>query len=163
MPQFDPNVWPPQLFWLAVLFIILVILMAKVALPPIAEILEEREARIDDQLRKAENLKRDAEDAAEAYEKTISAARADAQAVLQAVRDEAQVEATRRSAELSQRLHTELATAEARIAEARNRAIAELKDVATDLVGSITERLIGESYERAKIAATVDAVMREAA
>jgi len=163
MPQFDPNVWPTQLFWLAVIFIVLLVLMTKFALPPITEILEEREVRIEDRLRKAENLKHDAEEAAEAYGRMIATARADAQALLQTVRDEAQAEAVQRNSALSEKLQTELVAAEARIVGARNQAIAQLTDVATDLVGNITERLIGETFERTAVAKAVAKVMKEAA
>jgi F-type H+-transporting ATPase subunit b len=162
MPQFDPNVWPTQLFWLAVIFAILVFIMAKYALPPIATMLEEREVRIEDRLRKAEHLKHDAEDAAAAYDKMIADARAEAQALARKVTDEAQQEASKRHAELAEKLHQQVEAAEARIAKARDEAIAGLKDVATDLVGDIVQRLVGETFDRGAITATVATVMKEA-
>ena len=65
MPQFDPAVWSPQLIWLAISFVALYFLMSRVALPRISDVLEEREFKISDALRKAEGLRDDAEDAAD--------------------------------------------------------------------------------------------------
>ena len=83
MPQFDPAVWMPQLIWLAITFLMLYLLMSKVALPRVSEVLEEREERINESLRKAERLKLHAEDAIASYEKTIVDVRANAAEVLE--------------------------------------------------------------------------------
>lgn len=163
MPQFDPAVWPTQLFWLAVLFVILLVVMAKFALPPIAGVLEEREARIDERLRRAEHLRLDAEEAAAAYESLMASARAEAHALVQQARDKAQEEATARNAVLTEKLQAQLAEAEARIAAARDKAMGELATVAVDLVSGITERLLGEPFERAAVTAAVTKVMKERA
>ena len=57
MPQFDPSVWPPQLIWMVITFVALYFLMSRVALPRITDVLEEREFKINDALRKATGLK----------------------------------------------------------------------------------------------------------
>ena len=89
MPQFDPAVWMPQLIWLAITFLMLYLLMSKVALPRVSEVLDEREERINESLRKAERLKLHAEDAIASYEKTITDVRANAAEVLREAREEA--------------------------------------------------------------------------
>ena len=104
MPQFDPAVWVPQLVWLAITFVVLYLLMAKVALPRVGEVLEEREQRINESLRKAEGLKQNAEDAVAAYEKTIADVRAKAAEEVRTAREQAAAEAAKRNAELSERL-----------------------------------------------------------
>ena len=120
MPQFDPAVWVPQLVWLAITFVVLYLLMAKVALPRVGEVLEEREQRINESLRQAEELKQNAEDAVADYEKTIADVRAKAAQELKAARERAAEEAAERNAELGERLAGQISAAEARIHQARD-------------------------------------------
>ena len=51
MPQLDPSTFVAQLFWLVLSFVILYLLMWRVALPKVADVLQERQERIDDALR----------------------------------------------------------------------------------------------------------------
>src|SRR5512143_2540561 len=112
MPQFDPAVWTPQLVWLAISFIVLYLLMAKVALPRVTEVLEEREERINESLRKAEMLRLRAEDAIAAYERTIADVRAKAAEEVRTAREQAAAASAQRGAELSDRLAREIGAAE---------------------------------------------------
>ena len=57
LPQLDVQTYASQIFWLVVSFIVLYFLVAKVAMPRISEVLEERQERIEDDLDKAETLK----------------------------------------------------------------------------------------------------------
>ena len=72
MPQLDTATYLPQLVWFAITFILLYVVLWRVALPRITGVLEERQARIDLDLARAEALKKEAAAALEAYEKTIA-------------------------------------------------------------------------------------------
>jgi F-type H+-transporting ATPase subunit b len=161
MPQFDPAVWMPQLVWLAVSFVVLYLLMAKVALPRVSEVLEEREERIDESLRKAEMLRLRAEDAIAAYEGTIAEVRAKAAEEVRAARERAAADAVERNAQLGERLAAEISAAEERIHRARTAAIAGLRDVAVAVSGAAVERLIGQRVEPKAVASAVDAALAE--
>jgi F-type H+-transporting ATPase subunit b len=162
MPQFDPAVWSPQLIWLAISFTALYFLMARVALPRISDVLEEREFKISDALRKAEGLRDDAEDAAAEYEKMMADARAKAQDEVRAVRERAAAEAAKRHAELNERLAADIAAAEGRIAAARDKAVAGVREIAEELSAAAIERLLGEKVDSQTVATAVDASMKGA-
>src|SRR5262245_46735413 len=92
-PPFDASTFASQLLWFAITFGILYYLLAKVALPRIAGILESRRDRIAADLDQAEGLKRDSEAAAAAYEKALADARGRAGTIAGAARDQARATA----------------------------------------------------------------------
>ena len=161
MPQFDPAVWVPQLIWLVITFMVLYLLMSRVALPRVSEVLEEREVRINESLRKAERLRLNAEDAIASYEKTIADVRAKAAEEVRAAREEAAAEAAERNAQLNERLVARISAAEQRIDKAREAAIAGLRDVAVTVSGAALERLIGQQVDERSLTSAVDTVLRE--
>jgi len=75
-PPFQAEHFPSQLLWLTVSFVLLYVLMSKVALPRIGSILAERSKRIGDDLAAAQRLKERSDAAHAAYDKALAAARA---------------------------------------------------------------------------------------
>jgi F-type H+-transporting ATPase subunit b len=143
MPQLDPAGFAPQIFWLLVCFVVLYLLMWRIALPKVADVLRARQERIDDDLEKAGRLKEEAEAALAAYEASIAKGRADAQAVLREAAERMAKEAATRQAETVARLDRETQDAERRIAEARREALANVRAVAAEAARAATAKLIG--------------------
>ena len=162
MPQFDPSVWSPQIIWLIISFVALYYLMWRFVLPRLGEVLEEREFRIADSLRRAENLKQDAEQAMAAYEKLMADARAKAQDQVQAAHARADQLAAERHAELGERLADDVASAEARIAKAREEAVAGIRGMAAEAATLAVEKLIGVRPEQQSVLAAIDETMKGA-
>lgn len=159
MPQFDPAFFAPQLFWLLLTFVTLYFVMSTVALPKIGAVLDERQRKIDDNLDKAAQLKAEAEAAVAAYEKALAESRAHAQAVIKEASDRLAAEAETRNRELSARLADQIKTGEARIAEAKDKALANVRDVALDVAGAAVSRLVGAAADAGRLeAAVVDAL-----
>ena len=83
MPQLEQiHTFIGQIFWLFVTFGLLYIVLWKAALPRVSTILQERQERIDEDLRKAEEFKQEADEAIAAYEKLVADARSQAQTVI---------------------------------------------------------------------------------
>jgi F-type H+-transporting ATPase subunit b len=129
-----------------------------VALPRVSQVLEEREFRINESLRKADALKDQAEDAVAAYEKMMADARAKAQEQIRSVRERAAEEAAERNAELTERLTALIAESEARIGKAREDAVANVRAIAVDVAQAAAGRLIGKVDARS-VAGAVDGVL----
>ena len=143
MPHFDLTAFSPQIIWLFITFIILYVLMAKVALPRIGSILEQRQARIDDNLDAAQNLRNEAAADAEAYDKSLADAREQARTAIYEATQEMSDESTRRHEDLGSRLSGEIKAAEERISAAKEAAVSGIREAAESVAAVATERLIG--------------------
>ena len=95
MPQLDPAFFAPQLFWLAVSFIVLYVLMSRLAMPQIAGVLKQREDKIQGDLETAQRLKDETKSVIAAYEKALADARGEAQALARQTSDAASAESAR--------------------------------------------------------------------
>ncbi|HEY1096874.1 MAG TPA: hypothetical protein VGF14_06495 [Alphaproteobacteria bacterium] len=82
LPQLDMAQYPSQLFWLALTGITLYVLMAKFALPRIADLQKERDHFVHDHLRQAAEVRHLAEDAKINYDIALRQAEAKAKNVL---------------------------------------------------------------------------------
>jgi F-type H+-transporting ATPase subunit b len=156
MPQLVISDFSPQLIWLVITFVVLYLILWRVALPRIAEVLDERQRRITDGLEEAERLKTEAETAIAEYETALAEARAKAHDTAIEARDRAAQEAQTRRSALQAELATEMAAAETRIAESRQAALANLRQVAIDTAQAITARLIGSEPSAEAAAAALD-------
>src|SRR5437667_9670280 len=101
MPQLDVSTFAPQLFWLAVWFVVLYLLMAKLGLPRIAVAIEARRRQREGDLARAAQLKEEAEAANAAFLRTMAQARAEAQAVIKQATDRLAAEAAERQRQLA--------------------------------------------------------------
>lgn len=155
MPQLDFATYAPQLIWLTLVFGVLYLIMARVALPRIATVIEERRDRVADDLDTAAQLKRDTDDAITAYETALKEARAKAHAIAQETRDRLTAETDSHRAELEGQLAARIKDAEARITDTKNKALSNVRDVAVDVADAITARLLGDS-DRAAAERAVD-------
>lgn len=143
MPQLDPSTFSPQLFWLVVSFILLYLLMWRVALPRISGVLQERQERIDDDLQKAEQLRTDAQAVLETYERTMAEGRSKAQEILREASAKMADEAAGRQAALAAQIAKQTAEAESRIATELEAAVANVRGVAAEVAQQAVSRLIG--------------------
>ena len=161
MPQFDPQFFLPQLFWLAVLFGILYLLMSRVALPRVAEVLETRQDRIAHDLDRAEELKKQAEAALKAYEAASADARGKALALLAEAAAQSQAEAARRNDEVAARLAREGEAAAERIAGAKDEAMRQVREMAAELAGEAARKIAGVQASPGEARAAVDMALKE--
>src|SRR5690349_267057 len=96
MPQLDLTTFPTQIFWLFVTFVVLYILMAKLALPRIESVVEARRQKIEGDLDRAAQMKAEAEAVIAAYEKALADARHQAQLTMKETSDRLAAEAAER-------------------------------------------------------------------
>jgi F-type H+-transporting ATPase subunit b len=100
----------------------------------------------------------EADKAAAAHEKTLADARAKAQSLAQAARDQLSAESNARRKELEDELAMKLAEAERQIEATRARAMTSVAEIAREAAAAIVERLAGRPADPAAIAKAVESV-----
>jgi len=159
MPQLNVETFPSQLFWLAVTFIILYILMSWIGLPRLSAAIEARRQRREDDLARAAQLKTEAEAANAAFQRTMAEARAQAQTAIKETTDRLAAEAAERQRALAAALAQQIDEAERRIAATKQQALAEVRGIAVDVGRSVVEKLTGSAPNTPALTAAVDNVL----
>ena len=154
-PPFQVQHFPSQVLWLTLTFILLYVLMARVALPRIGSIFAERSKRIADDLAAAQRFKERSDAADAAYQKSLADARARAQGIANETRERQATEAEATNKRLEVQLHEKLAAAEQSIAATRTAAMANVGTIAAETAAAIVERLIGTAPSTQDVARAV--------
>ncbi len=151
LPQFQAEYFPGQIFWLAVSFVLLYLLLQRLALPRIAATQTARRAQREADLVAAAKANDRAKQIISDYEKSLVTARQQAQAKLTAITQAAQAEAAQRQQAQQQQLQQKLADAERTIAAGRAQALGQVRDAAVDVAQTMVERLTGVSTNAAAV------------
>lgn len=159
MPQFDFASFAPQLIWLAISFITLYFVMSRIALPRIANVIEERRDRIANDLDQAEQLKLKTEEAIATYEQALAEARAKAHGIAQEARDKLSSEMDQERHAAERQVAEKTAEAEARIQASSKAALAHVNEVAATAAESIVQVMTGGSATRAEISTAIRKAM----
>jgi F-type H+-transporting ATPase subunit b len=145
MPQLDFTTWPSQVFWLLVSLIVLYFILARVALPRIGGVIEERQDAIEDDLDRAAEFKRRAAQAEIAYEAALAEAKAKANAIAAEARAEIQREVDAAVAKADVEIAARAAESEARIRQIRDSALESVEAVAIETAEALVDALTGEA------------------
>jgi F-type H+-transporting ATPase subunit b len=163
VPQLDVSTYVPQLFWLAVTFVALLLLMSRVALPRVGKALDARRQHLDLDLARAAEIKAEAEAVVAALQQTLATARAEAQATITATAERLAAEAAERHRQLALSLAQDVAAAERRIGAAKARTLEEIGGVATEIASLAAVKLTGLPADPQRVSAAVDAALAERA
>ena len=137
LPQFETQWWAGQIFWLLILFAILYVLMAKVFLPRLRGVKDERVATIAGAVEAARQVQAEAAGQAAAAKARVTE------------------EANRRAAEEEASVNTRIAKAETAIGKTRDAAMGRVADIAADTAQALVERLTGKGATAAEAKAAV--------
>ncbi len=159
-PPFQSQHFPSQLVWLTLSFVLLYVLMARMALPRIGSIFAERSRRIADDLKAAQRFKEQSDAANVAYQKALADARSRAQSIAGAMREQQAAEAEATNKRLESQLHERLAAAEQSIDATRTAAMGNVGAIAAEIAAAIVERLIGTAPAEREVAAALGDVLK---
>src|SRR3989338_4653464 len=133
MPQFDFTKYSAQIFWFAICFICLYFFLAKIILPRIRAIIEERKSKIDGDLNLAKSFESSIEELREKSEQLLEDAGVKQKAAIDEVvkqsivkREKALEEFRDKSAKLLEKSKEEIASFVAKSQDKNRKVIEEL-------------------------------------
>jgi F-type H+-transporting ATPase subunit b len=147
-PPFNPATFSSQLIWLAITFGALYAIMKRVALPRIAEVIEERRDRIQRDLDAAERLKSETDKALAGYEAALAEAKTNASGIAKQTREGLAGETDREKERVEAQIAAKLVDAEKRINTMKTAALAQVNEIALDTVGQVVAKLGGGDVTR---------------
>ena len=155
MPQLDTTTWVPQLFWLAVTFIVLYLIVSRLIIPKTGGTIEKRKTTVEQDLATAARHRTESEAVSAAYEAVLADARAKANATALDVRTALNAEMQVITAKLDAELAAKASDADKAIAAAKAKALTGIQDVAAEISSSIVTQLMGVKVSEADAAAAV--------
>jgi len=144
-PPFKTETFPSQLFWLAITFGFLFVVLWRVAGPRINAAITLRRNTINEAIEAANRARGDADAASAAYDTALAGARARAHAVAEQTRQAMNAELTKAKAEADAAASAAMHAADARIQASREQARGHVANAARDAAIAIVARLTGET------------------
>jgi F-type H+-transporting ATPase subunit b len=142
-------------------FLIVVFVLGKWVLPPIAKAMDQRQGTIRQALTDAEEAKRSAAEAEAEYKRVIGEARSEARAVVEEASKVAETMRAERREQAEAEYQRIVGSARAEIDAQTRRASEELRQQAADLAITVAERVIGEGIDEQTHRALIDRSIAE--
>ena len=161
MPQINqlPVIFFSQLFWLLLVFGIIYFFIGRGMVPKIRSVVDQRDAKIADDLAAAQKAREDAEAAEAAYRERLDASRSEAMKVAQDAKQKAALETEKRLKAVDEQIGIRIAEAEERIRAASDDARRELEPVAAEAASELVTKLTGQKVSAADAQPAVKAVL----
>ena len=110
-PPFQPGTFASQLFWFAIAFVLLYVIISRLAIPRVGGIMDARRQSVEGDLAEAKRLKDSSDAAIASYEKALADARSRAQALANETREKYAKQADAARHELDATLNTRISQA----------------------------------------------------
>ena len=159
MPQIEqlPFIFFSQLFWLAVVFGIIFFVIGRGMVPKIQGTVELRDAKIAEDLERAQAARAEADATEEQWRQRMDAARAEAARLAQEAKQSSAGETEAKVRAAGEQINLKVEAAGTRIREAVTSARAEIEAVAAEAAQEMIQRLTGMTVAREEAAKAVKA------
>ncbi len=157
----DHGVFGDPETWVAVAFVLFVVLLGKILWTRITALLDKRAADITRALAEASRLRDEALKAKADAEKTLAQATAEAESILALARSEVQAMQARAAQNLKNQIALREQQALDRIAQSEAAAAKQVRDTAIDVALGATRALLREQVGSGRTAALIDEAIAE--
>ena len=156
MPQLDTEFWVSQIFWLAITFSILFVLLSKLILPKISANLETRKLLILENVETAEKKREESESKIKEYNEIIIKTKNEAKSLISHAKEKLMKDINLKKETLEKDLSGEIQKAEIEIKEFRNKAPEKINKIAVETSTDLLQQLISADVNSSSISTIVN-------
>jgi F-type H+-transporting ATPase subunit b len=156
MPQLDTEFWISQIFWLAITFSILFVLLSKLILPKISANLETRKSLILENISNAEKKREESESKIKEYNEIIEKCKNEAKSLLNQAKEKMMKDINLKKEALEKDLSSEIQKAEMEIQEFKDKAPERINKIAIETSADLLQQLISTNVNSSSISAIVN-------
>ena len=156
MPQLDTEFWISQIFWLAITFSILFVLLSKFILPKISANLETRKSLILENISTAEKRREESESKIKEYNEIIKKSKNEAKNLMNQAKKKLMKDINQKKETLEKDLTNEIQKVEIEIQEFRNKAPEKINKIAVETSTDLLQQLIGADVNSSSISTIVN-------
>ncbi len=156
MPQLDTEFWVSQIFWLAITFSILLVLLTKFILPKISANLETRKSLILENISSAEKKREESELKIKEYSAIIEKSKYEAKSLIKHAKEILRKDINLKKEALEKDLSNEIKKAEIEIQELRNKAPEIISKIAVETSTDLLHQLISVKINSSSVSSIVN-------
>ncbi len=143
LPQFDPQWFPTQIFWLVITFVLMYAIFSGKVLPDISGILEKRRNHVEGDLETADRIRKEADTVQAAYEGNLNHARSESKRLVNEVHATMKARAEAQIASLRDKAEKDMHSLEVRLQAAKKEAMADMATIAAEVASEAAAKIIG--------------------
>jgi len=156
MPQLDTEFWVSQIFWLAITFSILLVLLTKFILPKISANLETRKSLILENISSAEKKRKESELKIKEYSAIIEKSKSEAKSLIKHAKEILRKDINLKKKALEKDLSNEIKKAETEIQELRDKAPEIISKIAVETSTDLLNQLISVKINSSSVSSIVN-------
>ena len=143
MPQLDLNTWASQIFWLIIAFTAMYVLMSTLVLPRMSSIVQRREQKISGDLKRAEELRHEAQNILEEYTESLQEARAEALSIIAEATVKINEEQNARIADFKEKTRKTTEASVAAVLKSKEDAMKEVDVMSVEIASDVLKKVAG--------------------
>ena len=148
MPQLEITTYPSQIFWLAVSFLILYLIMSRFIIPKISSVIKSRESEIKNNIHISEQMYRDTEIINNEYEEIKKEIEGEARGIINYLKETTNKKITKNTDLLKKRLEQKLEKNEQEIINKKKKALKEINKISLNLSEEILKKLSNKKRKK---------------
>ncbi|MGB1360762.1 MAG: hypothetical protein ACPG8V_01440 [Alphaproteobacteria bacterium] len=158
MPQLEFSTWIGQIFWLLVIFVTMYVVMTTFVVPRMQSIVSRREQKISGDLKRAEELKAEAESILEQCKEQLEEAKVEAEEIIANAKSKALEAHKKELDEFNEKNNKSTEIALEKIKTAKENAVKDIDSLAISISNEALNKVVGVKVDEKEIAKAIKLV-----